>query len=261
MKHLALALLAGCTTLGPMPSTTAVSAIPAGRPGVEATGAAVPVFRLSSAARGTEPDAERSGGAVGQLAAIAEPDRLLELKGVIVGGRVFGEGGDTGVEPIVGYRRQLDRLALAGVGYGTRMQATSNGANYTATRIGAEAIADLELLRLADWASLHVAGAVQATYLAASGRYCVNASGNGIDCAEDGSSSIVDGELEGVYPAVTVTASLDFARRSRSTFHSARLGGMISAGHMPRLVDGRQQWGDQYISGGISLTLGFGAEE
>jgi hypothetical protein len=141
------------------------------------------------------------------------------------------------------------------------MQANSNGANYTATRIGAEAIADVELLRIAEWASLHVAGAVQATYVDASGRYCVNADGNGIDCADDGSSRIIDGQLEGVYPAATLSASLDFARRAHSMFHSARLGGMISAGHMPRLVDGRQRWGDQYISGGVMLTLGFGAGE
>ena len=49
MRHLLLivVVVSGCTTLGPMPATTGVAAIPSGRPGVEAQIGVVPSYHLS----------------------------------------------------------------------------------------------------------------------------------------------------------------------------------------------------------------------
>src|SRR4029079_4754023 len=69
-----VALLAGgrVTTLGPVPSTTGVSAIPAGKPGAEAQLGAVPSFYLSSSA------STPHGAGTGQAAVLLEPDRFVK---------------------------------------------------------------------------------------------------------------------------------------------------------------------------------------
>ena len=72
---------------------------------------------------------------------------------------------------------------------------------------------------------------------------------------------MVDGELAGLYGAGTITLALDFGRGRAGVFHSARLAGMFTVGHMPRLIDGRQVWGDPFVSGGVSLMFGFGAPD
>lgn len=239
-----------------MPTTTGVSAVPSSRPAGEISGAIAPIFRLSDATRGEE----QNGQANPQLAALFDPGH--KLPGLIVGGRVWGKDGDTGVEPMVGYRHALDeRVSLAGVAYGTHMRGDSNGAHYEATRVGGEAIADLRLAEASKAASVHAQGALQATYLKASGRYCVDSStGNGRDCEQDGSITPTPATLSGVFPAATVSLAIDL-HFAHSVFHHARLAGLLSAGWMPRLVSGEQRSGDAYLTGGLSLMIAFGAAD
>jgi len=177
---------------------------------------------------------------------------------------VWGEHGDTGIEPTLGYRRSFDGgISIAGMGYGTKMKDTENGASYNATRLGGEAAVDAKLVELGSWSQLHVQGSVAATYIKSSGNYCYDvATGNGRDCAEDGSIPMVDGALSGVFPSAAITLGLDVGRgRPTGVFHSARLAGMFAGGWMPRVVNGAQKSGDPYVSGGLSLTVGFGAAE
>lgn len=253
---LACLVLVGCTTLGPMPATTGVSAVPHGRPGGEVGLAITPVFRLSSAASGKD----RSGQSIPQISALMDPDRWA-VPGLIFGGRAFGEAGDTGVEPYIGARRAFGDAAFALVGYGTKMKGSEKLASYKATRVGGELIADALLARFGSWGQLHAGGSINATYIDATGTYCADANGNGIDCNDEGTSPTIDGELAGLYSAGNLTLALDILRRPRGTIHVIRLGGVFSIGHMPRVVDGRQQRGDAYITGGLGLTFGFGKDE
>jgi hypothetical protein len=257
-KTLALSCLVftACTTLGSMPTTTGVSAVPHGRPGGEAQLGVVPAFRLSNAASGKN----RNGQSTGQLSALIDPDRWA-VPGLVLGARLFGESGDAGLEPYVGFRRTFaEGVSFAAVGYGTKMGATEKDATYEAVRVGGEVMADVNLASFGSWGQLHAGGGINATYIDASGTYCVDADGNAIDCDEDGTSPTVDGELSGVYTAGNLMLALDIARRPTGTLHLVRLGAMFSFGHMPRLVDGRQQYGDIFLSGGVALTLGFGAD-
>lgn len=241
-----------------MPATTAISAVPSSRPAGEVSGGLVPVFRLSDAARGEQ----RSKKSSPQLAALFDPERLLGVPGLIVGGRVWGADHDTGVEPLVGYRRALAaRFSIAGAAYGTHMRADHNGAHYEASRFGAEVAADAKLLDLARWLSAHAQLAAQATYLKASGRYCYDGdTGNGRDCAEDGSAPYSYAKLSGVFPAATASVAFD-AHLAGRVFHHARVAVMVAAGWMPRLVAGDQRAGDPYVAGGLSLTIAFGAAD
>ncbi len=242
-----------------MPTTTGIQAIPAGRPGGEITASIAPIFRLSDGASGEDPD----GNGNPQLGALFDPDRLLGVPGLFVAARLWGEHGDTSVEPQLGYRHRLDdRLSILGVGYGTKMSDDENGATYKATRVGIEGALDVKLVDLATWSSLHLQGAVQATYLKSSGRYCVDeATGNARDCSQDQPIPMIDGKVSGVFPAATVTLGLDILRKAKGAFHVARLAGMFSTGWMPRIVNGMEDSGEVYITGGVSLTIGFGAAE
>ena len=156
--------LAACTTLGPMPATTGVSAIPAGRPGIEAQAGAVPAFFLSRSA------ADRSGGApIPQLSALADLDRWV-VPGLLVGARMFGQSQDTPGEPFIGYRRKIDDvLALGGVVYGTSKQSSRSLASYHASQIGAEVMGDARLWAPASWFGLHLHGSLSLTRIDASG--------------------------------------------------------------------------------------------
>lgn len=254
-----VAVLAGCTSLGSMPATTGVSAIPAGRPGGEVTAGLSPTFRLSDAAHGEK----RSKNSNPEIAALFDPDRLLGLPGLFVRGRVWGEDGDESFEPALGYRRRLDdRIAVGGVTYGTKMQDDEKGASYKATRFGAEGMVDVRVASIGSWTQIHAQAALQATYIKASGRYCVDtATGNGRDCAEDGSIPMIDGALSGVFPAGTLQLAVDLGHRPTGWFHHARLAIMIAAGWMPRVVNGDQRSGDPYATGGLALTFAFGATD
>jgi hypothetical protein len=245
-----------CTTLGPMPATTGLSAVPTNRPGVEVQTAVIPVFFLSDAAHGGDADAAASA----QLSAIIEPDRLFGSKGLILGARTWGESGDSPFEPMIGLRRRLDEtFAIAAVGYGTFVRGESGGASYAATRLGGEAAIDATILPLG-YLEFHAQATLAATYFDARGQYCVSSNGEATDC--DQYSRLVDGDLAGVYTSATAGLSLDIARRPHGVLHGIRIAMMGAVGAMPRIRDGVQSASnDHYRSFGLSLTIGLGSED
>jgi hypothetical protein len=245
-------LLTGCTTLGPMPATTGVSAMPAQRPHGEVSTGFMPAYLLSRAAS----DDDRDGDLTSQLSLLFEPDRLLGIPGLVVATRYFGEDGDFGIEPIVGYRKRIQRFAVSGLVYGTRLGDEAQGASYEATRMGGEVSVAARLEGRYIRLDAQLTGA--ATYLSAEGQYCVDQNGYAIDCGDN--PRMVDAEVSGVYPSATASLALDLGPLS-SWFHGARLSGMFSVGYMPALVNGQQQEGTGYISGGVLLSLGFGARD
>ena len=141
---LLLAVATGCTTLGPMASTTGVAMAPTGRPDLGLQAGFVPGYYLSSAV-----SKDASGTPLTQVGATVEPDRLIGVPGLFVGARYAGDH-STGasVEPVLGYRAALgaDRgLGLGVVAFGTHASASKNDASYSATRGGLEAGGDLRL--------------------------------------------------------------------------------------------------------------------
>jgi len=248
-------LLTACTTLGPMPATTGVSALPADRPSGEVQAAVMPAFFLSDTTQDEAPETP----ATRHLSALFEPDRVFGTKGLILGARTWGEGGDSPVEPMIGLRRRLDeRFAVAGVAFGTHARGAEGGASYRATRLGGELVLDGLLLPFG-WLDFHVQATVAATYLDASGRYCVSSNGEGIDCDE--SSRRVDGEIQGLYTSATAGASIDIARRPHGILHGVRIAFLGAVGAMPKLRDGiQQQSKDTYRSFGLLLTIGLGSD-
>lgn len=260
MRQLLLAVLvvSGCTTLGPMPATTGISAIPSGRPGLEVQAGAVPGYYLSSAVSGG-----REGSGIPQTSVLLEPGRFIGVRGLVVGGRRFGQGGDALLEPMVGYRRALDDgFAFAVLGYGTSQRAAQSGADYHAFRAGAEVAADGRVAAFTRWLSLHAQGAVSLTRLVASGGYCVNAAGEGVDCSDTPADDPrVGTRIRGLYPSATAQLSLDAGRTPRGIFHSARFALMLTAGSMPTVNGGLQGDSHPYFGFGASLTLGLGAPD
>ncbi|MBA3452817.1 MAG: hypothetical protein H0T42_06990 [Deltaproteobacteria bacterium] len=248
-------LASACTTLGPMPATTGISALPAQRPGGEVQAAVMPVFFLSDATREAEPGPQASL----QLSALIEPDRLFGTKGLILGARTWGEAGDSPFEPMVGLRKKLDdRFAVAGIAYGTQARGDDGGATYRANRLGGELAVDALLLPFG-WLDFHIQATVAATYIDATGRYCVSGTGEGTDCSEG--SREVNGAVNGIYTSATAGASIDIARRSEGYLHSIRIAFLGAVGAMPRLRDGIQQPSqDSYHSFGLSLTIGVGSD-
>lgn len=259
MKSVLVVALTACTTLGPVPATTGVSAVPAGAPGVEAQVGLMPGYFLSRGAQ------DKSGGAImGQLSALVDPDRWLPIPGLILGARLFGQDQDTPGEPMIGYRRALDdSLSIGVVGYATSKRSTRQLASYHAAQGGAEAAIDTKLARAGSWFELHTQLAVAATYTSASGTYCVNGSGIAVDCDTEHpqNNTMIDGKLSGVFEAATATLGLDFLRSpGHANFHGARVAAMMAAGTMPLVANGMQEATDFYWSIGASLALGFGAE-
>ena len=250
-------LLAACTTLGPTPVTTGVSAVPTGRPGVEVAAGIMPAFYLSDSAA----QRDGAGGATAQTHVLIEPDRVLHTKGLVVGARRFGDGGDTAIEPMIGYRRRLnDNVSVLGLAYGGAAGASAAGASYSATRFGGELTIDAALPQISSWVALHGFASASGTYLDASGTYCVDRDGDAIDC--DDTSRRVDATVEGVYFAGTGGLALDVARRATGALHGVRLAMLGSVGVMPRLVDGVQQPSKEgFYSIGLALQVGFGAPE
>jgi hypothetical protein len=249
--------LSACTTLGPMPATTGISAVPTGRPGMEAQGGIVPAFFLSKAVQ------DKAGGAVtSQLSALVEPDRLLGIPGLVLGARVFGQSGDTPGEPYIGYRRQVDEdIAVAGIVYGTSKQSASKLASYHATRVGGEAAIDAKLWAPVSWLGLHAQGALAATVISASGTYCVDDMGIAKDCdiTTPANNTMLDGTISGVFPAATATLAVDVKTRN-GLFHGARVAALAAAGEMPLVQSGMQNATGSYYSIGLLLTLAVGAE-
>lgn len=255
VQLLPIVLTTACTSLGPMPSTTAVSAVPHGRPGVEVSAGVVPGFMLSDAAykvRGTPQ---------GQISALVEPDRVIGLPGLIAGARSVGSDDNTIFEPMLGYRRKLDdSISLAGVGYGTKASGEGNYATYEATRVGAEVAVDAKL-GANSWVGVHLQAAVSATVLSAQGSYCVDPQGVGTDCDGDASDRRVEADVDGVYATASSGLSLDFLRDKRHAIHVARVALLLTVGSMPRVRDGIQEKGDAFVSGGMTLTFGLGSAD
>ncbi len=249
------AVATGCTTLGPMPATTGVSAVPDGRTGVEGQLGVIPAFNLSQATQ-----AQTHGDATGQVSLLFEPGKLLDLPGVIAGVRVWGQGGDTPTEPYVGYRAMVgDGLALAGILYGTVARASDDGASYRAVRFGGELAGDALFLRPATWLGVHALASVSATAIAASGTYCVDpTTGYGADCNQDGTDTIVNARLSGVFPAGTIGIAFDFAHLPHSWFHGVRIAALLAGGDMPVVYGGVQDGHAFYGSAGMTLTVGLG---
>lgn len=260
MRLLLLAVLigSGCTTLGPMPATTGVAAIPAGRPGIEAQIGSMPGYHLSSSV------SDPRGSTMGQASFLVEPNRWLRAPGLIVGGRLFGKGEDTPVEPLLGYRLAMDDgFAVAVIGYATSKRAASSGADYHAFRAGAELAADGRLAAITRWLSLHTQGAVSVTRLVASGGYCADEEGTARDC-DDGDrvgDRVLGARIRGVYPSATATIALDVGRTPSGVLHSGRFALMLAAGRMPRVDAGVQEGDHTYFSIGATLTLGIGSAE
>jgi hypothetical protein len=253
---IAVLVLSACTTLGPMPATTGVSAIPAQRPGFEAQLGAIPSFYLSRAAQD-----KSGGGPVLAFSTLFEPDRWLDLPGLLVGARLFGQSGDTPGEPYVGYRKQVDQLSLAAIVYGTGKRSTSKLASYHATRAGIELAADVPIWSPADWFALHAQASLAATRIKASGSYCVDVMGIAVDCdtMDQTKNTMIEGSVEGYFPAGTLTLGFDFGRRSTGVFHSSRVAIIGTTGQMPLLKNGAQVATDFYASIGLTMTVGLGA--
>lgn len=249
----------GCTTLGPMPMSTGVSAVPVGRPSVEVSAGVMPGFFLSDAAQ-EHLDSPTSGTPIGEKHVMIEPDRLLGTKGLIVGARAVGDG-DV-VEPMVGYRRRLDPnfsvLAIGYAGKGSAGDKDGTDAYYEATRVGGELTVDFMVGE--PILSFHLFGSLSSTYVNAHGRYCVGGDGWGRDCEDD--SRRVDAEIKGVYTAANAGIAIDIARRPTGYLHEIRLLAMGSFGVMPRLFDGEQQPSKQtFESFGLAVQFGIGAEK
>jgi len=258
MTLLLAALGAGCTTLGPMPATTGLSAVPSGRPGVEAQVGVVPGYFLSSATE--EPS--HKGNPTMQLLAVVEPDHLLGTRGLVLGAHGWGRSADNTLEPFLGYRLRIDdNFAFAIAGYGTQLRGAERGASYRATRLGGEAAIDARMFSLARWLSVHGQAAVSTTYLDASGTYCANAEGLGVDCNQSANDRVVDGTVHGVFAAATGTLAVDFGRLAAGSFHSVRVALLGAAGFMPQVRDGMEMNSTRYVSLGLTLTLGLGSAQ
>jgi hypothetical protein len=255
MKYLVLISLCACTTLGPMPATTAVSAVPSG-PGVEAQAGIVPGFYLSRAAQNIA-----GGGEMVQLGALVDPGRWLGMPGLILGARLFGQDKDTPGEPLIGYRRALgDSASIAGIVFGTSKRTTRSLASYHGARYGAELAFDAQLLDPTSWLAIHMQFAATASRIVGSGTYCADNNGIAIDCDlnHPNNDHLIDGRASGVFPSGTITVAADAFRNHNGLFHGTRLALLISVGEMPLVKDGVQQSSAQYFSGGLTLTLGFG---
>ncbi|MEO6776310.1 MAG: hypothetical protein ABI467_25415 [Kofleriaceae bacterium] len=258
MKLVVISLLSACTTLGPMPATTGVSAVPMQRAGFEVQGGTVPGFYLSKSAQD-----EAGGAPIAQLAAVFEPDHLIKLPGLIVGGRVFGQSGDAPIEPYVGYRKKIGDLSFAGVLFGTGKRSSDRLASYHATRLGLELAANAPVWSPARWLDIDVQGALEATRIAASGSYCVNAMGDAQDCDTDNpqTNTMITGHTDGYFPAGTLTLGFEIGRAAEGVFHGVRLAILGSAGAMPLLRDGLERSTDFYVTAGFTLAVAFGEHE
>ena len=77
---------AACTALGPMPAATGVAPLPVSRPGAELQLGGVPGYYLSSSVA-----QKVRGTSIPQVALLFEPDELIGVPGLVVGGRYVGD--------------------------------------------------------------------------------------------------------------------------------------------------------------------------
>lgn len=251
-----LCVATGCTTLGPMPTTMAVSAMPAARPEVNVTAHALPGYYLSSTVVADGKGTSMLGGSV-----LVEPDRIVELPGLIVGARAYGDKNDIGFEPMLGYRRKIGPeapLAYGAVVAFTRASGKARGAEYEATRVSAEAMAEYRVFQSAS-VDVAVTTAVNATALSAEAAYCVDAQGYGHDCGD--MEMTIAGKASGVYVAGTAGIALDVGRRWRSTSHGMRFSVTANGGTMPTLINGMQRDARGFLALGLNLGFNFGSQK
>lgn len=252
-----LVSVASCTSLGPMPATTGISAMPMERPSVELNVGVAPGYYLSANADEEVSGTEGTTGPQSQ-SLVFEPDDLFRVKGLVLAVRRFGEGGDAVVEPIAGYRRRLtEMVSVIGLGHASRADGEDNGASYDATRIGGEIGVDAGSELFAGWLRLHAFASLSAMYLDAEGTYCVDASDLAMDCADD--SRRVMAEMDGLFAAGTAGIAADLFKRPTGTFHGVRAALSGSYGTRPRL-ERMTETRDDYYSFGLSLSVAFGAD-
>lgn len=255
-----LATLASCTTLGPMPAITAQSVVPAPRTGVEAQVAAVPGYYLSESVQENP-----KGEPMGQAAVMFEPAELIDLPGLVLGGRYVGKKESGGyAEPMLGYRRTIDaeqQLALGAFGFGTYAHGSNNEASYEATRIGAEAGLDLRVTPKWEWVEVHFIGSISATALDASGDYCLDQNGRfGVDCPDPPDPVVLNhASVSGIFPSAAGGIAFYLGRHLNGILHGSRIAFHGAVGRMPRVEYAEQRSGQTYTSAGFSLTLGLGA--
>jgi len=253
----------GCTSLGPMPATTGVSAVPGARPEFNGQLGWMPGYYLSSAVQ-----EKPKGAAIGQAALTFEPDRWLSIPGVVVGARAVGNE-DSGVygEPMLGYRAHLDQaksLSLGGMAYGTYATESRRGAYYSAARGGLEGAFDFRVTGQSQIIELHLLASASLTGLDANGEYCIDANNRyGIDCPEppDPPGRVVAASASGIYPGLVGGAALDFARGIPSLFHGVRVTGYLGGGTMPSVIEAQQTTPRGYASIGLALSVGLGAKQ
>jgi hypothetical protein len=254
-----LGLTIGCTTLGPMPATTGMTSVPAGRPSVEGSVGFVPGYYLSETVK---PDP--TGAALGQAGVLVEPDSIIKVPGLVVGGRYVSSSSSGGYpEPMVGYRTYLgdDRaLSMSAVGYAAYAHGSSNDASYSATRGGAEAGVDYRLTPEFEWFELHLGAAASVTGVSARGRYCVDSDSRyGVDCPDQPDQPVyVERSAGGLYPSAVGLVGVDVGRRLNGAFHGARVAVMLGGGTMPRVIAGKQEGAQAYSAGGLTVTVGLG---
>jgi hypothetical protein len=248
---------AGCTALGPMPATTGVAALPATRPSFELQAGAVPGYYLSSGVQESP-----KGASISQLALLVEPDSVIKVPGLIVGGRYAGNSGNGGYpEPMLGYRTFVGeerRVAVSAVGYATHGSGSSKGASYEATRGGAEAGLEFRATPESKWFELHLLVDASLTGLSASGAYCIDAQQTyGVDCP-DPPTNARSASAGGVYPSAIGGISFDMGRHLDGEFHGGRLALTVGGGTMPRVVGYQQESAHAYAAAGLTLSVGFG---
>jgi hypothetical protein len=249
--------MTGCTSLGPMPATTAVAPLPAGRPSFELQVGALPGYYLSSAV-----GEKAKGASIANAAVLIEPDSIIHVPGLVVGGRYVGESSKGGYpEPLLGYRTFLDdgkRIAVSAIGYGTYGSGSAKGASYSATRGGVEGGFEFRATPESRWFELHLLGAASLTGLRAEGTYCVDAQGTyGVDCP-DMMPVFRNAKAGGFYPTLTGGVAFDMGRHLNGEFHGGRLALLIAGGSMPSVIGGEQQSPRTFASAGVSLSIGFG---
>jgi len=250
-------LLGGCATLGPVPATTAVSALPEPAPAGEVQVALVPGYYLSQATV-----KEPKGASIGQLALTFDPAALLGVPGLVVGVRAVGPSGDVQTEPMLGYRRALGRarrVALLGIAHGTRATGDDQGASYRVTRLGGELAVDIRIGPERRWVEPHAIASLAAQYLSAEGTYCLDADLRyGVDCP-DPPARLTDASADGLYPAATAGVSLHVLRRRGHLLHGARLLAVVATGAMPRVEAGAQQDAHPWFALGLGASITLGA--
>lgn len=266
MRHQALlsiafatvALAAACTTMGPTPATTGFTARPMPRAGIDLQVGLVPGHNLSSSVV-ESPD----GNSIKQVSAAVQYDELIGLPGLVLGARVFGNDGDSPLEPVIGYRRDLGADGVASIGgffYGTHAEHEEYGASYSATRLGGELSTDIRVIRHR-WIEPHLFGGLNVQHLSAEGTYCTDPMGQWAeDCPEPDQppKPTAAATARGTYPAGHVGLALEVMRHRDSWFHGGRVAFMLSGGTMPHVENAVQIDDEAYYAFGLTLSVGVG---